>query len=61
MDQLLTAADIAAMLRVPKTWVYEQARKGLIPTVELGRYRRFRRAAVEEWIAKQERNGAEEG
>jgi excisionase family DNA binding protein len=55
-DRLLTAEDVAEMLGVPKTWVYEQARKGLLPTVELGRYRRFRREAVEQWIEKQERN-----
>ena len=57
-DRLLTAEDIAELLGVPKTWVYEQARKGLLPCVQLGRYRRFRREAVEEWVAKQERNGA---
>ena len=56
--RLLTAEEVAEMLGVPKTWVYEQARKGLLPTVELGRYRRFRREAVEEWVEKQERNGA---
>ena len=48
---LLTAADVAALLGVPKTWVYEQSRLGRIPTVTLGRYRRYRRAAIEEWIA----------
>ena len=54
--RLLTAEDVAEMLGVPKTWIYEQSRKGLIPTVELGRYRRFRREAIEEWIAEQERS-----
>ena len=58
--RLLTAEDVAAMLGVPKTWIYEQSRKGLIPTVTLGRYRRFRREAIEAWIEdqeKQDRNG----
>jgi excisionase family DNA binding protein len=40
---LLTAAEIASLLGVPKSWVYEQSRKGKIPTVTLGRYRRYPR------------------
>jgi excisionase family DNA binding protein len=51
---LLTAADVAALLGVPPSWVYEQARRGLIPTVMLGRYRRFRREAIEEWVEQLE-------
>jgi excisionase family DNA binding protein len=52
---LLTAADVAKVLDVPKSWVYEQARQGRIPTVRLGRYRRFRAEAIEEWIKELER------
>jgi excisionase family DNA binding protein len=44
--RLLTAAEVAAMFGVPKSWVYEQSRRGLIPTVSLGRYRRFREEAI---------------
>ena len=37
----------------------EQARKGRIPHVNLGRYRRFRREAILSWIeAKESRRGA---
>jgi excisionase family DNA binding protein len=51
---LLTAAEVAALLGVPKTWVYEQSRLGRIPTVTLGRYKRYRQAAIEEWVARLE-------
>ena len=51
---LLTAAEVAALLGVPKTWVYEQSRLGRIPTVTLGRYKRYRRAAIEEWVGQLE-------
>jgi excisionase family DNA binding protein len=51
---LLTADQVAELLGVPKTWVYEQSRKGRIPTVTLGRYRRYRLEAVEAWIEEQE-------
>lgn len=39
---LLTAEDVAALLRVPKSWVYAETRAGRIPHVVLGpRYRRY--------------------
>jgi excisionase family DNA binding protein len=50
-NALLTASDVATLLGVPKTWVYEQSRLGRIPTVTLGRYKRYRLAAIQEWIA----------
>lgn len=49
---LLTAAEVAELLGVPTTWVYEQSRRGRIPTVTLGRYRRYRRDAIEEWVER---------
>jgi excisionase family DNA binding protein len=55
--RLLTAAEVASMLGVPKTWVYERSRAGLIPTVPLGRYRRFRAEAIQQWIEELERRG----
>jgi excisionase family DNA binding protein len=51
---LLTAADVAQLLGVPKSWVYEQSRAGRIPTVALGRYRRYRREAIERWLEELE-------
>lgn len=51
---LLTAHDVAELLSVPVGWVYAQSRDRTIPTVRLGRYVRYRREAIEEWIATQE-------
>ena len=56
-ERLLTAAEVADLLGVPKTWVYEQSRAGRIPTVTLGRYRRYRRQAIEQWLADLEKRG----
>src|SRR5438067_5500725 len=52
--RLLTARDVAALLGVPTSWVYEQSRLGRIPTVMLGRYKRFRREAIEAWVEQLE-------
>jgi len=53
-ESLLTADEVATMLGVPKSWVYEQSRAGRIPTVTLGRYRRYRREAIEAWVGRLE-------
>jgi len=47
MSALLTAAQLAERWQIPKSHVYRLAREGRIPTVELGRYRRFRPEAIE--------------
>jgi excisionase family DNA binding protein len=48
--KLLNAQEVAELLGVPTAWVYAKSRSGEIPTVTLGRYRRYRREAIEEWI-----------
>ncbi len=47
--QLLTADQLAERWQVPKSHVYRLAREGAIPTVQVGRYRRFRLDAIERW------------
>ena len=49
------------MLGVPKSWVYEQSRRGLIPTVALGRYRRFRAEAIAAMVERLEQGAAGRG
>ena len=50
----MTAQDVAEILSIPLSWVYRASREGQLPTVKVGRYRRFRRQAIEAWIAEQE-------
>lgn len=57
-DRLLEAREVAELLSVPERWVREHTRSGLIPCVPLGRYRRYRRQAVIEWVASREQGGA---
>lgn len=56
-DALLTAEQVARLLGVTPGWVYARSRGGLSPTVTLGRYRRYRREAIETWIRELERAG----
>ena len=46
-DALLDAAQLAAALAVPVSWIEQAAREGRIPSLSFGRWRRFRRAEVE--------------
>jgi excisionase family DNA binding protein len=46
-DHLLTAEQLSDRWQVPKSHVYRLAREGHIPTVRLGRYRRFRLDEIE--------------
>ena len=57
-QSLLTASDVARILGVPTSWVYEQSRRGRIPTVTLGRYRRYRREAIDDWLREIENPGS---
>ena len=54
MTRLLTAREVADRLGVTTAWVWAQTRAGRIPHVQLGRYRRFREEAIEEWVRRLE-------
>ena len=47
--QLMTADELSRRWQVPKSQVYRLAREGSLPVVQLGRYKRFRAAAIEEF------------
>jgi excisionase family DNA binding protein len=54
-EPLLTASDVARLLVVPQSSVYEYARRrhDPLPCVQIGRHRRFYRSAIEDWLARQ--------
>jgi excisionase family DNA binding protein len=51
--RLLDASEVAKRLNLPVTWVREAARRGELPSLKLGHYRRFRSEDVEAWLSKQ--------
>ncbi len=53
-DDLLTAVEVAELLRVTTGWVYTETRSGRMPHVPLGRYRRYRRRTIMSWLARLE-------
>jgi predicted DNA-binding transcriptional regulator AlpA len=48
-NALATAVEVAKMLRVPPTWVYAHQEE-LPGLLRLGRYVRFRRSAIKEFM-----------
>jgi excisionase family DNA binding protein len=50
IDRLLTADEVADLLRVKTGWIYSQTRAGRIPHLRLGRYVRYRESAVLAWM-----------
>jgi predicted DNA-binding transcriptional regulator AlpA len=58
MDRLLTVPQLAEVLQVPQSWIYQQTRRrgeDQIPVLYVGKYCRFQLRAVLTWLEK--RNG----
>jgi excisionase family DNA binding protein len=56
-SDLLTVNDVAEMLRVPVSWVYDRTRKrslDRLPGIRLGKYWRFRHDDVVAWLRRQQ-------
>jgi excisionase family DNA binding protein len=57
LEELLTVDDVAALLKVNKSWVYEHTRTRRLPRTErlryvkLGKYVRFEARVVREFLA----------
>ena len=49
-QDVMTAGEVADLIRMPLSTVYELARRGLIPAHRIGRRWRFIRREIEEWL-----------
>jgi excisionase family DNA binding protein len=49
-EVLLTADEVAQILRVPRSWVYSHLSD--LPVIRLGRYVRFRRSEINGFLEK---------
>ena len=47
---VLTAREVAELLHLPTSTVYDLARRGLIPAHRVGRAWRFVRQEIEQWL-----------
>lgn len=61
MCELLTIEELAATLKVKKSWIYGQTRRRAedrIPQVRVGKYLRFKIDDVTAWLEKNRAEGA---
>jgi len=60
MEQLLTYAEAASFLRVPRGTLYSMVSRRLVPHLRLSkRLVRFSKEALERWVAEHERSGVQ--
>jgi excisionase family DNA binding protein len=58
VDPLLTLEEACALCRVPKSWMYERTRRGLIPHLKLGNHLRFDRGDLLAWLEAHKRGAS---
>jgi excisionase family DNA binding protein len=51
--QVLTVAEVAGLLRVPKSTVYKLAQNGTVPAFKVGKHWRFLLNDIEGWLHSQ--------
>lgn len=49
-DRLMTPEEVADWMQVTVEWVHAMAREEQMPALKLGRYWRFERAEVYDWL-----------
>jgi excisionase family DNA binding protein len=49
-DDVLTAEEVASLLRITPAWVYSETRQDRIPHMRFGRRFRYRRSAIDAWM-----------
>ena len=54
MEKLLTIDDLARILLVKKSTIYQWVHLRLIPFVKVGRFVRFREKDIERWLSSRE-------
>jgi len=47
---VLTLAEVAALLRVPRSTVYKLAQNGTVPAFKVGKHWRFLLSDIEGWL-----------
>lgn len=52
-DSLMTVGDVAALLNVPSSRIYDRWKQWSLPALRIGGQLRFRRADVDRWLSEQ--------
>jgi excisionase family DNA binding protein len=58
VEPLFTAPEVAHILGVHPNYVWAEAKAGRIPSISIGRNRRFRGEDIERWLEENTRRAA---
>ncbi len=53
-DGLITVKELMRLLGVSRSWVYDAAARGIIPSIRVGSMLRFDMSAIRAWLAQQQ-------
>jgi len=59
MNKILSLNELAEYLRISKSTLYQLSEAAKIPSFKVGKQLRFRKNAIDKWIAKEEKQKAE--
>ena len=54
-NSLLTVESLAAYLNVKKQWIYQKVHSNEIPHYKVGKYPRFKKENIDDWLKKREK------
>ena len=54
-DRLITVKELMRLLGVSRSWVYDAAARGIIPSIRVGSMLRFDLRAIRAWLAQNAR------
>ena len=58
-DELMDVKALADYLKVKKQWVYEKTHMNILPYYKVGKYPRYKKSKIDEWLLEKEnRNNA---
>lgn len=52
-DKIFSVETLSEYLNVHKTFIYDRVKKRTIPFFKIGKYNRFRKRDIDEWVDKQ--------
>ena len=53
-DRLINVKELMRLLGVSRSWVYDAAARGIIPSIRVGSMLRFDMRAIRAWLAQQQ-------
>jgi len=53
-DELMDVQGLADYLKVKRQWVYEKTHLNIIPYYKVGKYPRYRKSKIDEWLIEKE-------